>query len=278
MKKIINKSILLTEKQLQLPLNKDNGHIVVLAGSPGSGKSYSIENFTNITDHAAVLDIDTMKNHVRKSKTLRDKFKQWLNVAAKDDILFRDLTDLEIIDDGIMKDTNFNNYIHDFLTQNKYFYKKLNMVAKSDTKKNIILDGTLRYIPSVENKIEILIDSGYSREKVHLVYVYTSLGLALSRNSARARMASDTFVRGAYKDVMDNVMEIIRKKRIPSDGTGSFSIIVNEDGANASNLVYYRIMKDGVWNEVATKKFIDKIAADILQYRQGIAAQKLTTK
>lgn len=260
---------MICEKQLQLPLD-DNGHIIVLAGSPGSGKSYSITNFTNVTDKATTLDIDQVKFQVLKSDKLRAKFKEWMQTAAKDDPVYRDLSDLELKDRTIMKDRTFNNYIHDFVTHNKYFYKKLDMLGKSDTVKNVIIDGTLRYIPSTENKIKRLYKKGYTPEKVHLVYVYSSLELALQRNSSRSRSADDGFVKHAFSEVINNILEFIRKKEIIAHGTGSFSIIVNDETTNTSNLTYYRIMKDGVWNDAEIKKFIAVLSTDMAAYKNSM--------
>jgi uridine kinase len=69
---------LLCERLLVLPIQKDTGHVVVLAGGAGSGKSYSIRNFTNVSDFSTIIDYDSFKPLIIKSKKLKEDFYNWL--------------------------------------------------------------------------------------------------------------------------------------------------------------------------------------------------------
>lgn len=254
---IIEETVLV-EKQIQY--KEDSGAIIVLAGSPGVGKSYSISNFTNIKDTAVSVDIDEYKRLVLNSPKLRSQLKKWLKTATND-IIYQNLSDIELSDPSIMKDETFNNLIHDFMLLKGYHYKRMDQLGKNSNP-NIVIDGTLRYLPSIDKKVKSLYDRGYTPEKTHLLYVYGSLEDALDRNSKRDRVAGEKFIRGAYGDVMSNMLDIIRKKTLPADMTGSFRVIVNRVNTNTSNLKYFTLMKDGVWDNSEIKKFIRLIQND----------------
>lgn len=266
--KLTEDANILLEKQLQLPITKDTGHIVILAGSPGAGKSYSLKNFTNVTDNSTTIDVDEYKRLVLNSPKLREELKAWLKKAT-DDIIYQNITDIELASPNIMKDAEFNNLIHAFISEKGYHYKKLDALGKSETKPNIVIDGTLRFIPSIEAKLKDFYSSGYTTDKTHLVFIYSSLQESLDRNKKRSRSAGEEFLTSAFDDVMRNIMDIIKTKKLPANAKGSFSVIVNRDDTDTSNVKYFKIMENGKWNDNNIRRFISILQSDIKEVQKN---------
>lgn len=257
----------LYERLLTLPIKKDSGHLVVMAGGAGSGKSFSIKNFTNITDFAKIVDIDQLKKMILSSDKLKLDFFNWLHKNLADNPKVKDLESPDMITPLLLSDTSYGVFIHEYILNTNMFNRRLR--ATKITKPNIVIDGTLRYIPAVERQIEKLYNHGYTPDKSHLIYVYTTLDTSKRRNTTRYRREHDSFIEDSYYSVLENVLDFIRNKSLPAGMSGSFSILVNNTDTNNNNLKYYTVMKDGVWDEnkirqfFSEQKIVDKSEDDI---------------
>ncbi|ASV44275.1 hypothetical protein PBI_SCTP2_260 [Salicola phage SCTP-2] len=250
---------ILNEKLIELPVKTaSEGHAVVIMGSAGSGKNFSVDNFTDINNKFKHIDIDDIQYLVVKSDKLFNDFRKWLVQNYSE---FDDYTEIELRHKGMFKDETFveamNSYIKHKDLGNRYLDVFLKANSKKDRLPNVALNGTFSDIENIKDKLTTLFQHGYTPEKTHLVWVFTTLEEALENNRKRLRTVSDEYLKSNYKAVFDNVynniLGVSSNELLTQYMNGRFWIIINQKANtkyhfNDNTIVkdfYYLPIKDG---------------------------------
>ena len=99
----------------------------------------------------------------------------------------------------------------------------------------LILDSTARDVSRIEQEANTMKHIGYD---VHMVFVNTSLEVALKRNQLRARKVPDAIVISNHKQVHQNIGKLQR-----IFGTSNFIIVDNNKVADDVNPTVYKAIR-----------------------------------
>jgi len=99
----------------------------------------------------------------------------------------------------------------------------------------LILDSTARDVSRIEQEANTMKHIGYD---VHMVFVNTSLEVALKRNQLRARKVPDAIVISNHKQVQQNIGKLQR-----IFGTSNFIIVDNNKVADDVNPTVYKAIR-----------------------------------
>ena len=99
----------------------------------------------------------------------------------------------------------------------------------------LILDSTARDVARIESEANTMRHIGYD---VHMVFVNTSLEVALKRNQMRARKVPDAIVISNHKQVQQNIGKLQR-----IFGTSNFIIVDNNKVADDVNPTVYKAIR-----------------------------------
>ena len=163
---------------------------IFLAGGPGSGKSYVAKQLFGIPEKINVSKTGLkMVNQDTELEMLLTKYFGTVDLDNMPTDLFKQLTDPKYDD-----------------------YSGLRAYAKSLSKERlrlytegrlgVIIDGTGHKFKSVKENRKKLMDMGYD---TYMVFVNTSLEIAMKRNEERARALPADIVRKSWQDVQSNL-------------------------------------------------------------------------
>ena len=99
----------------------------------------------------------------------------------------------------------------------------------------LILDSTARDVARIESEANTMKHIGYD---VHMVFVNTSLEVALKRNQMRARKVPDAIVISNHRQVQQNIGKLQR-----IFGTSNFIIVDNNKVADDVNPTVYKAIR-----------------------------------
>ena len=99
----------------------------------------------------------------------------------------------------------------------------------------LILDSTARDVTRIEQEANTLKHLGYD---VHMVFVNTSLEVALKRNQMRARKVPDAIVMNSHKQIQNNIGKLQR-----IFGTQNFIIVDNNKVAEDVNPTVHKAIR-----------------------------------
>ena len=163
---------------------------VFLAGGPGSGKTWVARGLFGIPDRVNVSQSGLkMVNSDKELKFLLNKFGFGTNLDILPDQLFRQLTD--------PKSSDYSGL--------RTFAKELTGVRKKqymNGRLGMIIDGTgddFKEIRKQKREVEKL---GYD---TYMVFINTSLEIALSRNEKRDRVLPASIVKNSHREVVKNI-------------------------------------------------------------------------
>jgi len=161
-----------TLKQLQEGLYDPNiFKAFFMAGGPGSGKSYVVKKSTGGTGLKIVNSDDAFEKMLKKAG---------LSLKMPDDELIpRD----KIRDKAkVLTDKRKDNYVEGRL--------------------GLVIDGTGKDLDKITNQASDLKQIGYD---VYMIFVNTSLDVALENNQKRARTLKDSIVKDSWNAVQNNM-------------------------------------------------------------------------
>ena len=163
---------------------------VFMAGGPGSGKSYVVRQLFGIPDKINV-SVSGLKsvNSDAEFTTLLKKYgfdPQFLDKFPED--LFQNIT-------GKDKDASgLRNFAKQLTNARKKGYMK--------GKLGMVIDGTGHNFGKIKKEKIALEKEGYD---TYMVFVNTSLDVALDRNSERDRVLPEKLVKKSWEDVQKNI-------------------------------------------------------------------------
>jgi len=169
---------------------------VFLAGGPGSGKSYVAGKLFGIPDKINVSKTGLkMVNQDSELELLLKKYYGTTDLDVMPDELFQDLTGVDRNGDEVNYDTSGLRAYAKSLSQER-------LRLYTEGRLGVIIDGTGHKYKSVAKKRKDLIELGYD---TYMVFVNTSMAVALQRNEERARVVPEKIVKQSWLDVQSNL-------------------------------------------------------------------------
>ena len=163
---------------------------VFLAGGPGSGKTYIAKGLFGIPEKVNVSQSGLkMVNSDKELKFLLNKYGFGTNLDALPDELFRQLTDPSSDDYSGLRD-----FAKDLTAQRRKLYQ--------DGRLGMIIDGTGDDYQKIAREKKELEDIGYD---CYMIFVNTTLEVALQRNELRDRVLPKSIVEASHKEVNRNI-------------------------------------------------------------------------
>ena len=163
---------------------------VFMAGGPGSGKSYVVRQLFGIPDKINV-SVSGMKSVNSDKEFMTILKKHGFDPAFLDQMpedLFHHLT-------GTGEDSSgMRDFSKQLTKQRQSGYKK--------GKLGMIIDGTGHKFQKIKKEKKELEDEGYDTS---MVFVNTTLDVALARNAERDRVLPEKLVKKSWEDVQKNI-------------------------------------------------------------------------
>ena len=193
---------------------------IFLAGGPGSGKSFVAQKLFGIPERINVSKTGLkMVNQDSEFELLLKKYFGTTDIDNMPDELFSDLT-------GVNKAGKPVDYDTSGLRAYAKSLSKERLRIYTDGKLGVIIDGTGHKFQSIANKKKMLEKLGYD---CFMVFVNTSLDVAMERNEKRDRVVPVSIVRKSWQDVQNNMgafqglfggsnFMIVQNNKILSDG------------------------------------------------------------
>ena len=201
-----------------------------MAGGPGSGKSYAVE-----------LGIGQAQKGVKVTA-------QGLKVVNSDDVFEKYLRDAQL---NFKMDANQGKQ-RDALRQRAKVITKKKQDNYIEGRLGMVIDGTGKDYNKITTDASTLRQIGYD---VHMIFVNTSLDVALERNARRPRSVPEDIVKKSWNQVQQNIGKFQQ-----FFGNKNFVIVDNNDiGDNVFDMVgkeVRRMLRKKVDNYIA-KNWID---------------------
>ena len=185
-----------------------------MAGGPGSGKSYAVE-----------LGIGQAQKGVKVTT-------QGLKVVNSDDVFEKYLRDAQL---NFKMDANQGKQRDTLRTRAKVITKKkFNNYVEG--RLGMVIDGTGKDYSKITTDASGLKQLGYD---VHMIFVNTSLDVALERNAKRPRSVPEDIVKKSWNQVQQNIGKFQQ-----FFGNKNFIIVDNNDiGDNVFDMVGTQVRK-----------------------------------
>ena len=181
---------------------------VFLAGGPGSGKTYIAKGLFGIPDRINVSQTGMkMVNSDKELKFLLNKYGFGTNLDALPDEVFHNLT-------GDGKDTSgLRSFAKDLTAERRRLYQNGRL--------GVIIDGTGDDYQKIAGEKAELEKIGY---QTYMIFVNTTLEVALQRNELRDRVLPQSIVSQSHKEVNRNIGAFQGLF-----GSGNFMIVDNNE-------------------------------------------------
>jgi dephospho-CoA kinase len=124
----------------------------------------------------------------------------------------------------------------------------------------LILDSTARDVTRIEQEANTLKHLGYD---VHMVFVNTSLEVALKRNQMRARKVPDAIVMNSHKQIQNNIGKLQR-----IFGTQNFIIVDNNKVAEDVNPTVHKAIRRMVTRKPTSYQAVSWIKRELQKKRR----------
>ena len=125
----------------------------------------------------------------------------------------------------------------------------------------LILDSTARDVARIESEANTMRHIGYD---VHMVFVNTSLEVALKRNQMRARKVPDAIVISNHKQVQQNIGKLQNLF-----GTSNFIIVDNNKVAEDVNPKVYKAIRRMINKKPTSYQAISWIKRELQKKKRG---------
>ena len=212
----------INEKQIQPAQGKTDGNILVLGGSPGSGKNWVIENLTDVKNRYKIFDVDAileMAAKMEKSK-FKDNFRKYL-IELDDKILSKEMVQ-HLDKEGILgfiknyQRDIYQDTLRDFIQEKRYVANsKINFMLSTlyGNKPNVALNGTFRHTETIEDDIKLLSEVGYdTKNSIDYLFILNTEQEALSnanKRSTETRKVDNKFLIDARDSMIKNLLSLI---------------------------------------------------------------------
>lgn len=236
------------EEKLVMPNNGAKyGQVVFMAGGAGSGKGYAINNLMNGMDYKTI-DPDAFKEAVVRMGKLHASLGIQSKFVQFKDINFRNPKDVEKIHlalkDWPLEQRQIAAILFPHikaLSLQKLGIKKGGAGKEWETYggekaflPNIIFDRTLKNASEIKDITDMLTQSGYKKENIHIIWVLTNWRVAMVNNDNRPRRVPDHILLLTHEGVGKTMAEIAAGAYPPNVNGDVFMILGGGEGQ-----VYY---------------------------------------
>lgn len=206
----------LDEKLVIVGGDKKYGQVIFLAGGAGSGKGFALSNFVNSGNYK-IFDPDEMKKTILKWNEVKKKYPELLGKNLKNP------ADTEFVHtfirDKLGWDQKALNY---FLSANR---------SDKSTLPNIVFDRTFKDTREFEELVPKLINAGYKKENMHLVWVLTDYRVAIQQNTQRDRSVPITVLIQTHSGTAQTMKHFLLKN-YPSNMINGDAFVILGGEAN----------------------------------------------
>jgi len=174
------------------------GEVIILAGGAGSGKGFIKSNIIGV--EGIVFNVDRLKELAIHSTVLADKVKEKYGKSIKN----LDLTEPENV-----------KFLHNIFAAMKISDKQIKTALKSiilapkDRKPNIIFDVTMKDMTKFINIANDILNIGYDKENISIVWVLNTISMALKQNKTRDRMVPEDILLATHDGVSYTMNKIL---------------------------------------------------------------------
>ena len=184
----------LEEKLVIVGKGKPYGQVIFLAGGAGSGKGFAITNFIQ-SSQFKVFDPDEMKLSYLKWNEIHNKYPE---LKGRD---LRNPTDVSYMHQWVKTKGSEDSRINTFLS-----------IARSkDLLPNIIFDRTLKDTNDFAKLVPMLLEAGYRKENMHLIWVLTDFRVAVQQNFERRRTVPVNILIQTHAGAAANLRDMLTK-------------------------------------------------------------------
>lgn len=206
------------EKLITLGNKRPNfGQVVILCGGAGSGKGFVTSKLLGI--EGKVLDVDEIKNKIISPETIK------LNKKIKD-IYGIDVTKLNL---RVPEDVALLHKINDEMgIARKVQDTFLNQQKNKETLPNVIFDTTMKSLSKLEDLVDTVIQAGYEKENIHIIWVMNDINVAIKQNLARERVVPQDILIQTHELVSGTMGLLLKHQNIFKYIDGDVWIVFNK--------------------------------------------------
>lgn len=235
--------------------------VVIMAGGAGSGKGFVLSKLIGI--EGKVFDVDVVKTLLINSTKYADRVKKEMGVDVKRLDLKTDV-DVSTLHQ-IEKDLNISDKRVDILFKS--------IAQTPDAKPNLIFDVTLKDIEKLKEISDAVIEIGYKKENIHVVWVINELQTAIDQNAQRSRRVKSDILMKTHEGVSATVAKIIKNENVKLFMDGDFWLVFNKKGVDSfmhKSELGGSYVKDALYFKIKDKKgqmlTLDEIADKTLKF------------
>jgi len=227
------------------------GNVVIMCGGTGSGKGFTIKNLLGI--EGKIFDVDKLKSLSINSTNLAAKILKETGYDIKTFDLRKseEVSKLHLIIKNIyhFQDKNERQFFNSLVTI---------MFSKEEMKPNIIFDVTLNSVKKLHEISVKVVDMGYKKENIHIVWVLTDIEVAIEQNAKRKRVVDNDILLQNHQGVSITMKKLLSnseslRKWIDGDFYISASVTGDDIESKSSNngghfiskASYFKIKKQG---------------------------------
>lgn len=242
------------------------GQVVILAGGAGSGKGFVKENLLDI--EGLTFDVDKLKELAINSDLVSS--------------IVKDKTGTDIRGLDLRKPENVSK-LHEILSS-----PRVNIIKKSEVtrfnsvalahparKPNLIMDVTLKNLGKLESISRNVLDLGYKKEDIHIVWVVNDIEIAIKQNKERDRVVPEEILMDTHKGAAGTMKDLLDMgTNLTKYMNGTFFLVFNKakidseyiksksGGAFIKTQDYVQVKKRNgkqLSSKELTKRVVDKI-------------------
>lgn len=176
-----------------------SGNVVILAGGAGSGKGFIKDKLLGIEGYT--FDVDNLKLLALKSPKIIQKVKKEFG---------RDITKLSL------KNPKDVSMLHDLIGSQLNIPNKKQaaifssiLTTSSHEKPNLIFDVTLKDLNKLDDISRFVVELGYDKKNIHIVWVLNDVEVAKKQNAERERRVDVNILINTHNGVSQTMGQII---------------------------------------------------------------------
>ena len=224
----------LNEKLIMFNQAKKYGQVVFMAGGAGSGKGFAQDNFMEINKFK-VRDVDEWKRLYIELDKLFDKSTGRKGIKTQD-AAGRRLQDYDLGDPRDVYD--IHGLVKKYDAKNKTLQNIFGGIVKEGGRHpNLLFDITFKDLSDITEVTPKLIDMGYERRNIHVVWVLANYHMAVARNASRSRVVPDDILLSTHEGAFNSMYDVMKSKANNlRDIDGDIIVILN----NQEHTVFFQ--------------------------------------
>lgn len=175
------------------------GHAVILAGGAASGKGFQSSRLLGID--GKIMDVDALKMLAVKSTKFAERIKQ----ETGHDIKSFDFKSA----DNVSKLHDILSSVYGTTKKHEQTLYSSILAAAPDRKPNIIFDSTLKSLSKLESITRNIIELGYAKENIHIIWIVNDVNVAIDQNASRSRVVPSEILMDTHEGAALTMKKIL---------------------------------------------------------------------